>query len=259
MPRSPIIPIVSLAIISSLVVLLAVTAQARNRIYRSEVALWEAAVRTTPGKRRPHHNLGHALALEGRHEEALQAFARVLGLPEDGSVHMPFLYLEQGKAFYYLGRYGDAITAWTRALALAPGDPEALTNIAVALLEQGRLDEAGAYGRSALAAPAPPAEAFEVLGEVAHYQGKHREAASLLAEALRRKPGLLSAYRTRALALEAAGDDRAALSLVREYQARGVAGPDHREMLELGERLSKKISDPSDEHPERNNRANTSR
>lgn len=241
MLRSPAISFASLALAAALTILLMTAAHGRNHLYRSNIALWQAAVQGTPGKQRPLHNLGHALVREGRYDEALQAFGSVLRMREDGSVYMPFLFIEQGNAFFHLGRLDEAIASWHRALASSPGNAEVLTNIAVALLKQGRKEEARGYARSALAAPEPPAEALEVMGEIALDQGAYREAASYLTLALKKKPDLLSAYRNAALALEGMGDYRSASAIIQQYPASGPKGPDHKELLEIGERLRRKI------------------
>jgi len=52
----------------------------RNTLYHSEVALWQATARLSPNKARVFNNLGYALALEGRADEARQAYQRALQL-----------------------------------------------------------------------------------------------------------------------------------------------------------------------------------
>lgn len=52
----------------------------RNRDYRSEIALWQATVRHSPDKARPHNNLGYAYRLAGRTDEARAEFRRALQL-----------------------------------------------------------------------------------------------------------------------------------------------------------------------------------
>ncbi len=55
----------------------------RNRDYRSEISLWESAVRLAPAKARAHHNLGCALALAGRFDDAEKELKAALGLRPD--------------------------------------------------------------------------------------------------------------------------------------------------------------------------------
>jgi Flp pilus assembly protein TadD len=64
-------------------VLLAVTAQ-RNGDYRTEVSLWEASAKASPGKARVWNNLGFARQTAGDLAGARTAYERALALdPED--------------------------------------------------------------------------------------------------------------------------------------------------------------------------------
>ena len=58
---------------------------ARNQIYRSEVALWEDTVRSSPNKARAHNNLGYAYFLAGKLSQAEQAYLTALKLKPDYS------------------------------------------------------------------------------------------------------------------------------------------------------------------------------
>lgn len=52
----------------------------RNRVYGSEVALWQDTARKSPGKARAHNNLGYAYYLAGRHVEAREEYLAALRL-----------------------------------------------------------------------------------------------------------------------------------------------------------------------------------
>jgi tetratricopeptide (TPR) repeat protein len=58
---------------------------ARNRIYASEVLLWEDTVKKSPAKARVHNNLGYAYYLSGNLEKAREAYMKALEL-NPGSV-----------------------------------------------------------------------------------------------------------------------------------------------------------------------------
>ena len=53
---------------------------ARNRVYRSEIALWEDTATQSPGKARVHNNLGYAYELAHRRGDAEKAYLRALAL-----------------------------------------------------------------------------------------------------------------------------------------------------------------------------------
>jgi tetratricopeptide (TPR) repeat protein len=46
----------------------------RNRLYHDQVSLWSDTVRLSPNKARPHNNLGHAYALQGDWDQAIDEF-----------------------------------------------------------------------------------------------------------------------------------------------------------------------------------------
>lgn len=46
----------------------------RNTLYRDQVLLWSDAVKKSPAKARPHNNLGHAYALNGEWDRAIDEF-----------------------------------------------------------------------------------------------------------------------------------------------------------------------------------------
>jgi hypothetical protein len=60
--------------------LLAGSTLARNRVYESELLLWQDTVEKSPGKARVHNNLGYAYYLSGDLEEARKAYAKALQL-----------------------------------------------------------------------------------------------------------------------------------------------------------------------------------
>ena len=65
---------------AALLVALGAATVLRNHEYRSEVALWEATARSSPGKARAWNNLGYAHQLAANHEAARQAYLRALQL-----------------------------------------------------------------------------------------------------------------------------------------------------------------------------------
>ena len=71
---------IALLISLSLVVLLCFSTNARNDLYRDAVLLWSDAVEKSPGKARPHNNLGHAYALRDEWDLAIEEFRMALTL-----------------------------------------------------------------------------------------------------------------------------------------------------------------------------------
>ena len=59
---------------------LGVLTHGRNRLYASEIALWQDTAQKSPDKARVFNNLGYVYQLAGRHEEARLAYLRALAL-----------------------------------------------------------------------------------------------------------------------------------------------------------------------------------
>jgi protein involved in temperature-dependent protein secretion len=60
-------------VLPALLVLSVLTYQ-RNLLYHDEVSLWSDTVRKSPVKARPHNNLGHAYAMQGDWDRAIEEF-----------------------------------------------------------------------------------------------------------------------------------------------------------------------------------------
>jgi protein O-GlcNAc transferase len=229
------------AVLALLLLVLCTATFIRDTAYRNEIDLWERAVRSAPFKQRSHHNYACALSRAGRYEEALQAFARARSLPADGSVLLSYLYTEEGNAYYHLGRYDDALASWKQALSSSPGNSEIMTNIAVVLVKQGKIQEAETYGKFALSVPDPLAETYEVMGEIALGRQDYRSAAGFLRSALRKRSDLYSAYRAAVLAFEGEHAYAEAFLLTEKYLAENADGPDRQEMRLHRDELKSKL------------------
>ena len=55
----------------------------RNSLYRDQLSLWSDAVKKSPNKARPHNNLGHAYALHGEWDRAIDEFRIAAQLDSD--------------------------------------------------------------------------------------------------------------------------------------------------------------------------------
>lgn len=67
----------------------------RNQEYASEVSLWQATVKTSPEKARPWNNLGYAYQQAGNRQAAISAYQRALYLaPSDATAKLNLYYLE---------------------------------------------------------------------------------------------------------------------------------------------------------------------
>jgi tetratricopeptide (TPR) repeat protein len=118
--------------------LLAGATLTRNRVWRTDIALWMDATSKSPGKARPWFNLATALAEAGRREEALEPMRRAVHL-DPGWANARTQY---GGLLILAGRPAEAEPELRESLRLKPGEPATTFNLAEALWRTGRRPEA---------------------------------------------------------------------------------------------------------------------
>lgn len=141
------------------------------------------------GSRGVHYlsELAPALALSGRHEEALATFRRVVDArPDDATAHY-----NMGNLLNGLGQPEEAAKSFHRAVILAPDFAEAHANLGATLHMAKRYDEAATAYRSALKTLGDNADLHHNLGAVSHAQGKNEDAADAYRKAVQLAPDRL--------------------------------------------------------------------
>jgi hypothetical protein len=76
-------PVGSYAIAVAIVIVLSTFTYQRNTLYRDQLSLWTDTVAKSPHKARPHNNLGHAFALLGEWDRAIDEFRIAAQLDSD--------------------------------------------------------------------------------------------------------------------------------------------------------------------------------
>ncbi len=132
--------------------------------------------------------LGIALTMQGK--DALLASEKAAELLSDD----PGAHNNLGNALGRAGRLDEAIASYRRALALEPRFAEAHTNLGNALLELGRLDEAEASCRRAIEIRLNYAEAHHSLGNALLARGQVHAAAASYRRALELQPNFADAH-----------------------------------------------------------------
>ncbi len=161
--------------------------------------LIEAALKINPRASDAWSNRGLALGMLGRDSEAMESFARSLGLRADD----PDMLNGRGRLLLKLHRPTEALADFEWAAALSPRHFGALTNRGNALAALGRLDEALAQYDALLADdPAHPAVHFN-RGCALASLARHAEAIAAFDRALARRPHYVAAHLDRGVALQA--------------------------------------------------------
>lgn len=111
-----------------------------NKLYGREeyvpaLTEYEIAGRKKPSDARPMFNAGDALYKLEQYDKAAEAFKAVAQSPVAPALRAD-AYYNLGNINFQNGQLGDAVQNYRKALALNPGDAEALRNLAIALRQQ---------------------------------------------------------------------------------------------------------------------------
>jgi len=139
------------------------------------------------------------------HDQALAPLLAELGLagaqhPQDASAHY-----DRGNALYSQGKINEAAAAYRDAVAIKPDYAEAHCNLGNALKQRGELNEAvGAY-RAAIANKPDYAKAHYNLGLALREQGKRDEAVEAWRQTVMLDPNMAEAHSDLGVALQELG------------------------------------------------------
>jgi len=168
------------------VMALSAATYARNDIWKEDVSLWEDVVKKSPNKSRPHYNLGRAYQEQRRFEEAIGEYRTVV---QSHSAYSVDALNNIGVSLIEQGRIDEAISGYTAALKLNPGDAVVHYNLASAYVIQGRIDEAISEYAAAIKLNPDSAEVHFYLGAAYKKQGRMNEAINEYHVVLKLNPG----------------------------------------------------------------------
>ena len=125
-------------VIMTLVVTYGIASYQRNSLWKAEVTLWSDTIQKSPGKARPHNNLGVAYTEKGLMQKAIIEIERALRLtPDFINAHVSL-----GNAYVGIGLADMAIAQYKEALRLKPDYGEVYVNLGNAYVKKGMIDEA---------------------------------------------------------------------------------------------------------------------
>jgi len=154
--------------------------------WQNSETVWNHSLAHTAENYVAHNNLGKAVMLKGRLDEAVVHFRRALEICDECSdVHNNL-----GHALARKGNWAEAVPAYQSAIRTWPTGPNAHNNnnLGIALARIGRSEEAIEQFREALRLDGTYREAHSNLALVLLQLGRRDEAVQHLKEALRLKP-----------------------------------------------------------------------
>lgn len=163
---------------------------ARNRDYRSHLALWTDTVAKRPDNPRAHEGLAEAFTELNRLDEAIAEQTEATRLKPDEPTYHYNVALLLARA----GRTDEAIRRYEISLRLKPDEPHAQNNLAVALVQAGRLAEALPHYAEAERLAPDDAQFHYNHGIALSRLGRDAEAVAHFEAALRGRPDFADAH-----------------------------------------------------------------
>ncbi len=168
------------------------------------------AASLSPGSPDAHYNMATALHELGRPDEAIAAYLRAI----DADTRYAPAYAGLAYAQRGLGRLDEALASYESAVRLTPNDAQALSGYGVTLQHLDRLSEAGDVFRRAASLDPHYPDATTNLADVLVQQGQADAAIEACDRFLERRPGDAGVLASKAIALGENGDIAAVASLV---------------------------------------------
>ena len=162
----------------------------QNARYEDAEAMATSITREFPGHQFGWKMLGVLLARAGKKSEALSAYQKAVHLaPQDAEAHNNL-----GTALEGFGRFEEAKASYRQSIALKPDYVEAHNNLGNTLKELGRLEEAEACYRQALSLKSDYAEGHNNLGNALQELSRFEEAEACYVRAVELKADYAEAH-----------------------------------------------------------------
>lgn len=161
----------------------------RNRVWADQLSLWYDTVQKSPGKARPHINLGYALYLRKAYDEAIQEYFIALSIKPD----LPLIYNGLGLCFLKKNDFKQAEQSFDEALRIDPSYADAKTGKGLIRFRQGRYNEALSYFQQSYAKRYGSAQLNALLGICYLRTGQAQKAAELINGTIHLHPKLQQA------------------------------------------------------------------
>ncbi|WP_045215362.1 tetratricopeptide repeat protein [Desulfonatronovibrio magnus] len=128
------------------IIILGIFTFERNKVWQSQVTIWEDSIKKNPENFRAHTSLALAFEDQGEKGKALKHYNRALSIQPDYG----FAHLNLGALLGEMGRIEEAEKHFRSALKEIPNNASLLNNLGVNIAIQGNLSKAEKYFRRSL-------------------------------------------------------------------------------------------------------------
>jgi tetratricopeptide (TPR) repeat protein len=158
--------------------------------WRDSITLFEHAIAVTNNNWIAHNNLGQALHVKKRYEEAITHYQEVLKIQSNYAE----AHNNMGLALAALGRTAEAHAQYQRAVSMNPALAEAQCNYGSSLADRGEFVEAVRHFEEAIRLRPQYAIAYNFLGLALRRMGSPDRSVEAYRQAIRIDPQLAEAY-----------------------------------------------------------------
>jgi tetratricopeptide (TPR) repeat protein len=139
----------------------------RNKVWDSELALWNDTAEKSPHKARPQYNRGHSFDQKNKYAQAIVDYNKAIELDPDYAD----AYYNRGLIYARQNNLARAVADFTRTIEIRPNYAGAYNNRGIILAFHGDLDRAAADFLKAIVIDPGYAEAYCNLGNIYFDQG----------------------------------------------------------------------------------------
>jgi Flp pilus assembly protein TadD len=217
------------AVVLGLCAVLATATHFRVGLWSAKLLLWSDAVAKSPHKARAHLGLGNAYRMAGQIQPAIDEYKNALNLAASDPVWIRTRIHEKlAVALLSQGRAEDAIAAAQAGLAEDPNHSALLGTLAMAHLQRHELPQAEAAAEQSVRTASNPASSLLVLGTVRLQMGNQAGATDAFEGAVKLDPDELKGGLLLAGAYRAQGRAQEACDVLRSVRE---PNPEQREQM----------------------------
>ena len=168
---------------------LATATYVRTSLWRTKLLLWSDAVAKSPHKARAHLGLGNALRLAGRLDPAIDEYKTALSLgSREPAWQRASISDKLALALLAQGRAEEAIAAAQTSLAEQPTHTSLLATLAMAYVRGGDFAQAEEAADRSLRSAEKPAASLALLGNIRMYKGDQAGGTEFFERAVKLEP-----------------------------------------------------------------------
>ena len=166
--------------------------------FEEAIEAYNKALAIKPDHENAYYNMGIAFKSQGKLDEAVEAYKKAIFIKPD----YVNAYNNMGNAFKSQGKLDEAVEAYKKAIFIKPDYVNAYNNMGIALQEQNKLEDAIEAYNKALAIKPDYAEAYNNMGVTLQAQNKQEDAIEAYGKALAIEPDYADAYNNMGNALQ---------------------------------------------------------